>query len=232
MRRNIRRHADSDARRSVCQQMRKLGRKHDRFGQRAIVILAEVDGILVQPVKQRLGHHGKTRFGVSAGGRVVAVDIAKVTLPIDQRITDVEILRQSRHRVVDRAIAMRVIVAHHVAADLGGLTEAPGAGQAQFAHRIEDSPMHRLKPVARIRQRAVHDRRERISQITLANRATQRFGYLPEILGALHVGVIDVIIHIWGGTMANEPGKDGALSYPQAKAAQPPKDAACVFSTA
>jgi NAD(P)-dependent dehydrogenase (short-subunit alcohol dehydrogenase family) len=47
-------------------------------------------------------------------------------------------------------------------ADLGRLAEPAGGVKAQFAHRIEDAPVHGLQPVARIGQRAVHDRGQRI----------------------------------------------------------------------
>jgi hypothetical protein len=33
---------------------------------------------------------------------------------------------------------------------------------------MQDAAMHRLEPVAHIRQRARHDRRQRVGQITLA----------------------------------------------------------------
>jgi hypothetical protein len=165
VRRDVRGHAHGDPARPVGQQVRHRGRKNLGFLQRAVVIVPEIDRVLVEPDQQRLGHRGHPRLGVAGGGGVVAVDIAEVPLPVDQRVTDHEILRQTRHRVVDRGVAMGVVVAHHVARDLRRFPETPGRGQPQLPHRVEDAAMHRFQPVARIRQRAVHDRRQRILQV-------------------------------------------------------------------
>ena len=129
MRRDVGRHADGDAARSIGQQVGEGGGQHHRLFQRAVVIGAEIDGVLGQPLHQRLGRGGQPGLGVAAGGGVVAVDIAEVALPVDQRVADVEILRQPRHRVIDRGVAMGVIVAHHVARDLGRLAEPARRGQ-------------------------------------------------------------------------------------------------------
>jgi hypothetical protein len=163
VRRDVRGHAHGDPARPVGQQVRESAPAAPRVRQRAVVIVAEIDGVLVETLQQRLGHRGHPRLGVARGGGVVAVDVAEVALPVHQRVADVEILRQTRHRIVDRRVAMRVVVAHHVAADLRRFPETARRRQPQFAHRIENPPVHRLQPVARIGQRPVHDRRQRIS---------------------------------------------------------------------
>ena len=53
--------------------------------------------------------------------------------------------------------------------------------------------MHRLQPVARIRQRPVHYRRQRIGQIAVANRAAQRFCQIGTFGGVGIVGHIVVL---------------------------------------
>jgi len=176
VRRDVGRHADGDAAGAVCQQVREGRRQHDRLFQRAVVIGAEIGRVLGQAFEQGLGGGGQPGLGVAAGGRVVAVDVAEVPLPVDQRVADVEILREAGHRVIDRGVAVRVVIAHHVARDLGRLAEPAGGGEPEFAHRIEDPPVHRLQPVAGVGQRAVHDRRQRVLQIALAQRAAQRLG--------------------------------------------------------
>ena len=176
MGRHVGRHADRDARGAIAQKVRKGRRQHDGFFQRAVIVRAEIDGILGQPLHQGLGGGGQTGLGVAGGGGVVAVDIAEIALTVDQRIAHGKGLRQTRHGIIDRRIAMRVIVAHHVAGDLGRFAERPGRRQAQLAHRVKDAAMHGLEPIAGIGQRTVHDRRQRIGQVTLANGARQRFG--------------------------------------------------------
>ena len=181
MRRNVRGHAHGDARRAIGQQIRKLRGQHHRFGQRAIVILTKIDGVLVQPFQHGFGHGGHPRLGIARGRRVIAVDVAKVALPVDQRIAHVEILRQTRHRVIDRGIAMRVIVPHHVARNLRRFTEAARRRQPQLAHGIKDAAVHRFQPIARIRQRPVHDRAQGIGQIPLSQGAAQRLGQVIRV---------------------------------------------------
>ena len=69
---------------------------------------------------------------------------------------------------------MRMERAHHVADDLGGLLECRAGIEPQELHAVEDAAVHGLEPVARIRQRAMHDGRERIGEIALLQRVAQR----------------------------------------------------------
>ena len=97
---------------------------------------------------------GHAAFGVAHGGGVIAVDVAEIALAVDQRIARGEILREAHQRVVDRLVAVRVELAHHVADDLGGFLERGAGVEPQQAHRVEDAAVHRLQAVAHIRQRA------------------------------------------------------------------------------
>ena len=58
---------------------------------------------------------GEARLGVAHGGGVIAVDIAEIALPVDQRIALREILREPHQRVIDRLVAVRMELADHVA---------------------------------------------------------------------------------------------------------------------
>ena len=124
VRRDIRRHAHRDPAGAVRQKVRERCGQNNGFFQRAVIVRAEVDGVFIQTVQHRLGHDSQPRLGVTRRSRVIAVDVAEVTLTIHQRIAHGKVLRQTRHRVIDRGVAVRVIVAHHVAGNLGGLTEA------------------------------------------------------------------------------------------------------------
>ncbi len=158
MRGDIRGHPHGDPRRSIGQQMRESGGHHDRLFQRAIVIRTEIDRVFRKPLHQLFGNRRQARFGVARGRRVIPVDIAKIALTIDQRVADVEILREPGHRVINRGIAMRVVVAHHVAGNFCRFTEPSGGGKLQLSHRVKNAAVNRLQPVTRIRQGPVHDR--------------------------------------------------------------------------
>ena len=173
VRRDRGRHADRDALRAVGEQVRKSAGQHHRLFRRAVVIGAEFDAVLVDAFEQQPRDLGHARFGVAIGGRIIAVDIAEIALAVDQRIARGKILRQPHQRVVDRLVAMRMERAHHVADDLGGFLERRAGVEPQQPHAIEDAPMHRLQAVAGVRQRAMHDGRERVGEIALLERVAQ-----------------------------------------------------------
>ena len=55
---------------------------------------------------------------------------------------------ETGQRVVDRLIAVRMVVTHHVADDLGALEVSAVRIEPQLAHGIEDAAMHGLQAVA------------------------------------------------------------------------------------
>ena len=159
VRRNVRRHADRDSRGAVRQQVRERRRKHDRLLDAAVVVRAELDGILVDAFEDQRRRFRHARFGVALGRRVIAVDVAEVALPVDERITHGKILGEPRQRVVDRLVAVRVIVAHHLADDLGAFDVAAFGIEPKLPHGVKDAAMYGLQAVAHIGERPVHDRR-------------------------------------------------------------------------
>ena len=209
---DVRGHPHGNAAGPIGQQVGKARGQYLRLRQGAVVIVPEIDRVLIQPVQQGLGGGGQAGFRVARRRGVVPVHIAEIALTVDQRVADVEILRQTGHRVIDRGVAMGVVIAHHVAADLGGFAETPGGRQPQFPHRVEDPPVDRFQPVAGIGQRAVHDRAERILQVALANRAAQRFRQRGGIYRAGGVGQIvhrAVIGQGWGRVKTPPSPGDG-----------------------
>ena len=86
------------------------------------------------------------------GRRRIAVHRAEVALAVDQHQAHGEVLGHAHQGVVDGVLAVRVVLAHHVADDARALARRP-AVVAALAHGVEDAPMHRLEAVARVRQR-------------------------------------------------------------------------------
>ena len=80
----------------------KAAGQHDRLLVLAVVVGAEIDRILVDAFEEEPRHLGHARLGVAVGGGVVAVDVAEIALPVDQRVALREILREAHQRVVDR----------------------------------------------------------------------------------------------------------------------------------
>ncbi len=126
-------------------------------------------------------HLGQARLGVAHGRGIVAVHIAEVALPVDQRIALGKVLGQTHQRVVHRLVAVRMKLADHIADDTRALLESSAGVEPQLPHRIEQAPMDRLEPVARVRQRASGNGGERVLEITFLQRVAQRDLFDPAV---------------------------------------------------
>ena len=162
VRRNVGRHADRNARRTVDQQVRKARRHDRRLHERLIEVRVEVDGLLFDVAHHLHRQLGQPRLGIAHCGRAVAVHGAKVSLPIDEQVARGEILRKANHRIVDGAVAVRVVFAEHVADDARRFAERLVRRDAQLVHGVENPAMHGFQSVAHIRKRAADDDRHRI----------------------------------------------------------------------
>jgi hypothetical protein len=169
VRRDVRRHPDRDPRRAVDEQVRKARRQDQRLGLRLVVVGPEVDGVGVD-VAQHLGRQArKPGLRVAHRRRRVVVDRAEVALAVDERVAQRELLRHAHERVVDRGVAVGVVLAHHLADDEGALAVRPGGLQRQVVHRVEHAAMDRLEPVADVGQRAADDHAHRVIEIGRAH---------------------------------------------------------------
>ncbi len=175
VRRNAGRHADRDALRTVGQQVGKGGGEHQRLLVLAIVGRAEIDGILVDPGQHQGGGIGELGLGVAHRRRAIAVDVAEIALAVDQPVALRELLRHAHHGVIDRLVAVGMVLAHDVADHARrflGFGARPRL-QVQLPHAVEQAPVHRLQPIAHVRQRARHDGGQRIGEIALAQRISE-----------------------------------------------------------
>ncbi len=93
-----------------------------------------------------------------------------------QRIAHREFLREAHQCLIDRLIAMRVILADDIAHHAGAFLEAGRRVEAEEPHRVQQPAMDRLQPVAGVGQRALGDGGERISEVALGKRVLKRFG--------------------------------------------------------
>ena len=157
VRRDVRRHADGDAGRSVDQQVRERRRQDGRLFGGLVVVRDEVDGLLVEIRHHLVAERLEPRLGVPHRRRRVAVDRSEVALAVDERRAHVEVLRQADERVVDRRVAVGVIVAHHLADDLGALAIAARRRQPHRLHAVEHAAMRGLQAVSDVGQRSPDD---------------------------------------------------------------------------
>ncbi len=166
VRRDVGRHADGDAGGAVDQQVGDARRQHQRLLLRAVVVGPPVHRLLVDVLADHLlGELGQAHLGVTHRRRVVAVERAEVALAVDQRVAHGEVLRHAHDGVVDGGVAVRVVLAHHVADDARRLLVRPVGAVAPLPHAVEDPPVHRLQAVPHVGQGAPDDHAHRVIEI-------------------------------------------------------------------
>ncbi len=169
VRRDVGRHAHGDAGRAVDQQVRDPGRQDGGLTLLAVVVLHEIDRFLVDVGEHLRRQVGEPAFGVAVGRGRIAVDRAEIALPVDEQVAHGKVLRHAHHRVVGRGVAVRVILAEHLADHARALHVRTRGDVVGLLHREQDPAMHRLEPVADVGQRAAHDHAHRIVEIRLAH---------------------------------------------------------------
>ena len=157
MRRDVGRHADGDADRAVDEQVRKPRRQHGRLFEPTVKVGHKADGVLFDVAEHLHAQLLQLRLGITVGGRRVAVHGAEVSVPVDKRVTEREILRQTHHGVVNRRVSVRVVTAQNVADGGNRLAVRLVGRQIRVEHRIQDTPLNRLQAVAHIGQRPADD---------------------------------------------------------------------------
>ena len=169
VRRDVGCHAHGDAVRTVYQQVRSRSREVLGLFRRVVVVRPEVHRVHVDVFQQRFRVGREARLGVAHGRRRVAVDRAEVPLAGDQQLAHAELLRHADQGVVNRRVAVRMVLAHHLADDASALARRSVRAQALLAHGVQDAPLHGLETVADIGQRSPDDDRHRVVEIRLAH---------------------------------------------------------------
>ena len=147
------------------EQVRELGGQDDRFPLVAGVVVPIIDGLLVEFGEQVPAGRVSLRLGVPVRGRRVAVDRSEVSLAVDERHPHHPVLRHPDEGLVDGAVAVRVVVAHHVPDDLRRLHRLPVEREVRVVvHRVEDAPLDGLESVADVRQGPLDDDRHRVAE--------------------------------------------------------------------
>ena len=204
VRRDVGRHADRDAAGAVDQQVRQPRRQHQRLVLAAVVVRAEVDRLLVEIGQHLVGDLGEPDLGVAHRRGVVAVDRAEVALAVDQHVAHREVLRHAHQRVVDRLVAVRVVLADDVADDARRLLVRPVPVVVQLVHREQHAAVHRLQAVARIGEGAADDHAHRVVEVRAAHLLFEADG--QRFLGELGHGLA---IAGWQAPPAAKPSAKG-----------------------
>src|SRR5690606_36338001 len=157
-----------DAGRAVDQQVREPGR-HDRGLQFLLVVVGlEVDRLLVDVGHQLVAQARHARLGVAHGRGRVAVDRTEVALAVHQHVAERERLRHAHQGVVHRLVAMRVVLADHVADDARRLVVGHVAVRDELVHRVTAAPVDRPDAVADVGARAAPDTTHDLLEVAAA----------------------------------------------------------------
>ena len=135
VRRNGGRHADRDPAGAIGQQIGEQAGENLGFLFLAIIGRPKVDGAFIEAGHQRGRDRRQPRLGIAIGGGIIAVDVAEIALPVDQRIAKGEILREADHRVIDARVAVRMIFADDIADDAGAFLVGAGRVEPEQPHR-------------------------------------------------------------------------------------------------
>ena len=71
----------------------------------------KIDRSLVEPRHQLDRRLRQPRLGITHSRGIIAVNTAKVSLTVDQHVTQAEVLGHANHCIINRTIAMRMILA-------------------------------------------------------------------------------------------------------------------------
>ena len=170
VRRDVRRHADGDAGRAVEKEVRKLRGEDRRFLERLVEVRHHVDGVLLEVVEKFVRHALHPDFGVTHRRRAVAVDRAEVAVSVDERNPEREVLRHADDRVVDRGVAVRVVLADHFADDARRLHVLDARSRPELVHREEAAAVDWLHSVAGVRKCAPDDYAHRVVDVIAGHR--------------------------------------------------------------
>ena len=165
VRRDLGGHADRDALGAVDQQVRDPRRQDRGLLGPAVVVVLQVDGVLVDVPQHLHGQRVEPALGVAHGGGRVVTGRAEVAVAVDQRVAQRPGLGHPDQGVVDRRVAVRVELTHHVADDAGALHVAAVRPVAAVEHRVEDLAVDRLEPVPDVRQRPPDDDAHRVVEV-------------------------------------------------------------------
>ena len=178
VRRNVRGHADGNARRAVQQHVRQPRRQHRRLVQRAVEVRHPVHRALAELAQQHFGVLRQLGFGVAhRRERLRFVLRTEIALPRDDRIAVREILRHQHHRFIRGAVAVRMELTDHVTDRARGFLRLGRGREPELAHRVDDASLHRLQAIAQRGQRAIEDHVHRIVEVGLFGEAAQRAAF-------------------------------------------------------
>ena len=173
VRRNVGRHANRDAVAAVDQEVRETGRQDGGLGERLVIVGLPIDRILLEITEELHGGFGEAALRVTHSGRGVTVDVAEVTMTVNERGAHAEPLGQADHRVINSGVTVRVVLADNFADRPRTLLVRAVGEDTALVHRVEDAAVDRLQTIANVRQSTSGNDRHRVLDEGLAHLMTK-----------------------------------------------------------
>ena len=145
-------HADGNAFGAVGQQVREARGQDGGFLVAAVVVVLEIDAFFVDVADHLHGQGRHLALGVTGCGGAQVAGGAEVTLAGDEGVAQRPGLHEAREGVVDRGVAVGVVVTHDLADDAGGLGERGGGTVSAVVHGVQDTTVDGLEAVAHVGQ--------------------------------------------------------------------------------
>ena len=211
--RDARGHADGDAFGAVGQQVGEAGGQDGGFLVAAVVVVLEIDAFFVDVADHFHGQGRHLALGVTGGCGAQVAGGAEVTLAGDEGVAQRPGLHEAREGVVDRGVAVGVVVTHDLADDAGGLGERGGGAVSAVVHGVQDATVDGLEAVAHVGQGASDDDAHRVVevgalhlflQVDLADALGVRD--VPRVSSLLVAHVFPYVVSARSGPFGTRPG--------------------------
>ena len=142
--RDIGRHTDSDAGRTIYQKVRETAGQNSRLFPGFVKVRIPVNGILVDIPQHLIGKLRHSCFRITVSCRGVSVHRTEVTVAIHQHITHREVLCKTHHCVVYCRITVGVIFTDNITDTGCRLSKGLVRCKTGFVHRIQNTTVNRL----------------------------------------------------------------------------------------
>ena len=153
MRRNVRRHTDSDTVRTVYKEVGVSCREYGGFFFRCVEVGNEVHRFLVEVFEHFRRKLGELCFRITHSRRRVTVDRTEVTVAVYKGEVDGEVLRKTYECIINGTVAVRVIFTHTVTDDTGALSRRLIVVKPHFVHGEKDTSVNGFQTVTNVRDR-------------------------------------------------------------------------------
>ena len=157
VRRDARGHADGDTFGTVGEQVGEARGQDGGFLVATVVVVLEIDAFFVDVADHLHGQRRHLTLGVTGGCGAQVAGGTEVTLAGDEGVAQRPGLHEAREGVVDRGVAVGVVVTHDLTDDAGGLGERGGGAVSAVVHGVQDATVDGLEAVAHVGQGSPDD---------------------------------------------------------------------------